>query len=163
MAGTLRRKPAGGVVSAALTPVANIAELLPASSPGEAREVVFADESLVEPLPLAEERSSYVEETVDDGGVCRVRHELLLVLETADDRTAFDAARLLRLAAEGVAAVFTAATGERLLAGWTTHLRAEQPLRPGTLRYLTGDRPAESPSAILTLSCEDTEPAASIL
>ena len=65
-----------------------------------------------------------------------------------------------RLAAtEGLIATVTAASGERLLIGWSARLGTEQPLRLGSGSNDSGVKPLDGTPIVVTLTCEDADPA----
>ena len=144
MTASTPRKPAGGITAAAITPAGN---LLRAALGADGRaEAVFRDGTLLTRLPLAEQRSSYAER-LDTVG-CR---------EAA--RTLFDPAFRRTAATEGLIATVTAASGERLLIGWSARLGTEQPLRLGSVSNESGVKPLDGTPVVVTLTCEDADPA----
>lgn len=128
-----QRKPAGGVTAAELVP---------------------RDGSPQPEVALVEERSSYAEEYVSDGGIVRVHHTLTLVVSR---ETAAGLAPLAEgLAREGATALVTTAAGERLTVGWSERFGTEQPLRLRSFVLGTGERPAEGNAAVLRFESDDT-------
>ena len=123
-------KPVGGVVAAELFPVGGLA------SP---REMVAG-------------------RGVADGQVS-VLHTLALCSDRKLAAEWFDRDFLRRCAAEGVAAVVETATGEKIVAGWCPRFGFEQALRLQSLRFLSGERPNDSPRVKLTLACRDVSSA----
>ena len=75
-----------------------------------------------------------------------------------------DSTPALRRAAEteGLIALVTMASGERLLAGWSARFGTSQPLRPGSFAMESGIKPLDGTPAVLTLASEDTDPAAEL-
>ena len=104
-------------------------------------EAIFRDATQLTALPLAEQRSSYAERLDTDAGPQRMRHTLTLVVGRETFRKAFTPALRRAAETEGLIALVTMASGERLLAGWSA--------RFGT-------------PAVLTLTSEDTDPAAEL-
>ena len=146
MTASTPRKPAGGITAAAITPAGN---LLRAALGADGRaEAVFRDGTLLTRLPLAEQRSSYTELSDTQAGPQRVRHTLKLVVSREAARTT-----------EGLIATVTAASGERLLIGWSARLGREQPLRLGSVSNESGVKPLDGTPVVVTLTCEDTDPA----
>ncbi len=140
-------KPAGGVVAAELFAVRGLA------SPEEMTEGHGVA------VPLMDDGSSYDEELSAPDGQVSVRHTLALCSDRKLAAEWFDS-RFLRLcAAEGVAAVVKMASGERIVAGWCPRFGFEQALRLQSLRFLSGERPADSPRVKLILECRDTRSA----
>lgn len=154
---TTPRKPVGGLSEVRLLPVAAIRSV--GIAEGRCTEIVRA--ASAEPLlcPLADDGSSYKEEAVVRQGLASVRHTLTLAFPRDAARDQIDAARLERWASEGVAALLTAADGERMLAGWSERFGGEQPLRLAGMTSLTGAAPHDRPTAVLVLASEDTSPA----
>ena len=56
----------------------------------------------------------------------------------------------------------TMASGERLLAGWSARFGTSQPLRPDSFAMESGIKPLDGTPAVLTLTSEDTDPAAEL-
>ena len=151
MTASTPRKPAGGITAAAITPAGN---LLRAALGADGRaEAVFRDGTLLTRLPLAEQRSSYTELSDTQAGPHRVRHTLKLVVSREAARTLFDPAF------RRTAATVTAASGERLLIGWSARLGTEQPLRLGSVSNESGVKPLDGTPVVVTLTCEDADPA----
>ena len=157
MTASTPRKPAGGITAAAITPAGN---LLRAALGADGRaEAVFRDGTLLTRLPLAEQRSSYTELSDTQAGPQRVRHTLKLVVSREAARTLFGPAFRHTAATEGLIATVTAASGERLLIGWSARLGREQPLRLGSVSNESGVKPLDGTPVVVTLTCEDTDPA----
>ena len=160
MAASTPRKPAGGVAAVTVTPAGN---LLRAALGADGRaEAVFRDGTLLTRLPLAEQRSSYAERLDTDAGPQRVRHTLTLVVGREAFRKAFTLALRRAAETEGLIALVTMASGERLLAGWSARFGTSQPLRPGSFAMESGIKPLDGTPAVLTLASEDTDPAAEL-
>ena len=140
-------KPVGGVVAAELFPVGGLA------SP---REMVAGRGVAV---PLMDDGSSYEEEFSARDGQVSVLHTLALCSDRKLAAEWFDRDFLRRCAAEGVAAVVETATGEKIVAGWCPRFGFEQALRLQSLRFLSGERPNDSPRVKLTLACRDVSSA----
>ena len=113
-------------------------------------------------LPLAEQRSSYAERLDTDAGPQRIRHTLTLVVGREAFRKAFTPALRRAAETEGLIALVTMASGERLLAGWSARFGTSQPLRPGSFAMESGIKPLDGTPAVLTLASEDTDPAAEL-
>ena len=146
MTASTPRKPAGGITAAAITPAGN---LLRAALGADGRaEAVFRDE----------QRSSYTELSDTQAGPQRVRHTLKLVVSREAARTLFGPAFRRTAATEGLIATVTAASGERLLIGWSARLGRE-PLRLGSVSNESGVKPLDGTPVVVTLTCEDTDPA----
>ena len=157
MTASTPRKPAGGITAAAITPAGN---LLRAALGADGRaEAVFRDGTLLTRLPLAEQRSSYTELSDTQAGPQRVRHTLKLVVSREAARTLFGPAFRHTAATEGLIATVTAASGERLLIGWSARLGRDQPLRLGSVSNESGVKPLDGTPVVVTLTCEDTDPA----
>lgn len=136
-------KPVGGVVAAELFFVRDL-------GPGGTME---AGRGMA--VELMDDGSSYVEELSARDGQVSVAHTLTLCSDRNLAPLWFDR-RFLRLcAAEGVAALVTLATGERITAGLCRRYGSEQALRLRSLRFLSGERPNDSPRVVLTLECRD--------
>ena len=156
MAASTPRKPAGGVAAVTVTPAGN---LLRAAVAADGRaEAIFRDTA----LPLAEQRSSYAERLDTDAGPQRVRHTLTLVVGREAFRKAFTPALRRAAETEGLIALVTMASGERLLAGWSARFGTSQPLRPDSFAMESGIKPLDGTPAVLTLASEDTDPAAEL-
>ena len=156
MADSTPRKPAGGVAAVTVTPAGN---LLRAAVAADGRaEAIFRDATQLTALPLAEQRSSYAERLDTDAGPQRVRHTLTLVV----GRKAFTPALRRAAETEGLIALVTMASGERLLAGWSARFGTSQPLRPDSFAMESGIKPLDGTPAVLTLTSEDTDPAAEL-
>ena len=156
MAASTPRKPAAVTV----TPAGN---LLRAAVAADGRaEAIFRDATQLTALPLAEQRSSYAERLDTDAGPQRVRHTLTLVVGREAFRKAFTPALRRAAETEGLIALVTMASGERLLAGWSARFGTSQPLRPGSFAMESGIKPLDGTPAVLTLASEDTDPAAEL-
>ena len=152
MADSTPRKPAGGVAAVTVTPAGN---LLRAAVAADGRaEAIFRDATQLTALPLAEQRSSYAERLV--------RHTLTLVVNREAFRKAFTPALRRAAETEGLIALVTMASGERLLAGWSARFGTSQPLRPDSFAMESGIKPLDGTPAVLTLTSEDTDPAAEL-
>ena len=159
MAASTPRKPAGGVAAVTVTPAGN---LLRAAVAADGRaEAIFRDATQLTALPLAEQRSSYAERLDTDAGPQRVRHTLTLVVGREAFRKAFTPALRRAAETEGLIALVTMASGERL-AGWSARFGTSQPLRPGSFAMESGIKPLDGTPAVLTLASEDTDPAAEL-
>ena len=157
MAASTPRKPAGGVAAVTVTPAGN---LLRAAVAADGRaEAIFRDATQLTALPLAEQRSSYTELSDTQAGPHRVRHTLKLVVSREAARTLFDPAFRRSAATVGLIATVTAASGERLLIGWSARLGTEQPLRLGSVSNESGVKPLDGTPVVVTLTCEDADPA----
>jgi len=88
-----------------------------------------------------------------------VLHTLALCSDRKLAAEWFDRDFLRRCAAEGVAAVVETATGEKIVAGWGPRFGFEQALRLQSLRFLSGERPNDSPRVKLVLACRDVSSA----
>ena len=125
-------------------------------------EAIFRDATQLTALPLAEQRSSYAERLDTDAGPQRVRHTLTLVVGRETFRKAFTPALRRAAETEGLIALVTMASGERLLAGWSARFGTSQPLRPDSFAMESGIKPLDGTPAVLTLTSEDTDPAAEL-
>lgn len=160
MAASTPRKPAGGVASVTLTPAGN---LLRAAVAADGRiEAVFRDPGRLLTLPLAEQRSSYAEVSDSDAGPQRVRHTLTLVIGREAARMHLTPAFRRTAQTEGLIALVRMASGEGLLAGWSPRFGTAQPLRTAALRMESGTKPLDGTPVVLTLTSEDTDPAAEL-
>ena len=160
MADSTPRKPAGGVAAVTVTPAGN---LLRAAVAADGRaEAIFRDATQLTALPLAEQRSSYAERLDTDAGPQRMRHTLTLVVGRETFRKAFTPALRRAAETEGLIALVTMASGERLLAGWSARFGTSQPLRPDSFAMESGIKPLDGTPAVLTLTSEDTDPAAEL-
>lgn len=157
MAASTPRKPAGGITAAAITPAGNLLRAAPGAD-GRV-EAVFRDGALLTPLPLAEQRSSYSELSDTQAGPQRVRHTLTLVIGREAARALLTPSFRRTAAADGLIATVTAASGERLLIGWSARLGKEQPLRLGPVSNESGTKPLDGTPVVVTLTCEDADPA----
>lgn len=160
MAEPVFRKPAGGIEAVALTPAGNLLRAA-AAADGEL-EVALRDEGLLIEMPLLEERSTYTERTDTQAGPPRVRHTLTLALSREEAQRLFDPAFRRTATTEGFIAIVTAASGERLLAGWSARMGSEQPLRLDALQNESGAKPIDGTAVLLTLTSEDADPAVEI-
>ena len=159
MADSTPRKPAGGVAAVTVTPAGNLLRAVAADGRAEA---IFRDATQLTALPLAEQRSSYAERLDTDAGPQRVRHTLTLVVGRETFRKAFTPALRRAAETEGLIALVTMASGERLLAGWSARFGTSQPLRPDSFAMESGIKPLDGTPAVLTLTSEDTDPAAEL-
>lgn len=160
MAEPVFRKPAGGIEAVALTPAGNL--LRAVTAPDGRLEVTLRDESLLVEMPLLEERSTYTERIDTQAGPLRVRHTLTLAVSREEAQRIFNPAFRRTATTEGFAAMVTAASGERLLAGWSEHFGTEQSLRLDALQNESGAKPLDGTAVFLTLSSEDADPAVEI-
>ena len=153
MADSTPRKPAGGVAAVTVTPAGN---LLRAAVAADGRaEAIFRDATQLTALPLAERLDT-------DAGPQRMRHTLTLVVGRETFRKAFTPALRRAAETEGLIALVTMASGERLLAGWSARFGTSQPLRPDSFAMESGIKPLDGTPAVLTLTSEDTDPAAEL-
>lgn len=106
-------------------------------------------------VPLAEDRSSYTEESVGDEGLPATRHTLAIVCHRYPGREMFAGPLLEELATDGAVACVDLSNGERLLVGWSERLGFEQPLRLKKFRFLTGPKPVDTPLLELHLESID--------
>ncbi len=106
-------------------------------------------------VPLAEDRSSYTEESVGEEGLPATRHTLTVVCHRYAGREMFAGPLLEELATDGAVACVELSNGERLVVGWTERLGFEQPLRLVKFRFLTGAKPVDVPLLELRLECVD--------
>lgn len=157
---TLPRKPAGGVTAVTTTPAGNL--LRAAAAADGTVEVAFRDITRLTGLPLAEQRSSYAEVSDTDAGPLRIRHKLTLVVDRRAARTLLAPAFRRAAETEGLIALVTMASGERLLAGWSARFGTQHPLRPDFFGMESGTKPLDGTPAVLTLTSEDTDPAAEL-
>lgn len=160
MSASQPRKPAGGITAAAITPAGNL--LREATAADGRAEAAFRDATLLTELPLAEQRSSYTEQSDTQAGPQRVRHTLRLVVSREAARALLTPAFLRRAVTEGLIATVTAASGERLLVGWSARLGTEQPLRLSSVSNQSGVKPLDGTPVELTFTSEDADPAAEL-
>ncbi len=106
-------------------------------------------------VPLAEDRSSYTEESVGDEALPATRHTLIVVCPRYPGREMFAGPLLEELATDGAVACVDLSNGERLLVGWSERLGFEQPLRLTKFRILTGAKPVDVPLLELHLESVD--------
>ncbi len=106
-------------------------------------------------VPLAEDRSSYTEESVGEEALPATRHTLTIVCPRHAGREMFAGPILEQLSADGAVACVELCNGERLIVGWTERLGLEQPLRLKRFRFLTGPKPVDAPLLELHLECVD--------
>ncbi len=106
-------------------------------------------------VPLAEDRSSYTEESVGEEALPATRHTLVVVCPRYTGREMFAGPLIEQLATDGAVACVELHNGERLVVGWTERLGFEQPLRLKKFRFLTGAKPVDVPLLELRLECVD--------
>lgn len=106
-------------------------------------------------VPIAEDRSSYTEESVGEEGLPATRHSLTLVCHRYAGREKFAGPILEELSTDGAVACVELYTGERLLVGWSERLGFEQPLHLKKFRFLTGPKPVDVPLLELHLESVD--------
>ncbi len=106
-------------------------------------------------VPLAEDRSSYTEESVGEEALPATRHTLVIVCPRYAGREIFAGPILEELSTDGAVACVELNNGERLVVGWSERLGFEQPLRLKKFRFLTGQKPADAPLLELHLECVD--------
>ncbi len=106
-------------------------------------------------VPLAEDRSSYTEESVGEEALPATRHTIIIVCPRFAGREMFAGPLIEQLSTDGAVACVELHNGERLVVGWTERLGFEQPLRLKKFRILTGPKPAEAPLLELHLECVD--------
>lgn len=150
-------KPAGGLCAVTLTPATNLRGVS-AAADGSV-EVNFGDDALLVHLPLAEQRSSYTETLDTQAATARVRHTLTPVVDREAAREYFTPAFVRVATTEGVVAVVSAASGERLLVGWSARFGAEQPLRLAAIENASGTEPLDGTPVTLAFESEDTQAA----
>lgn len=105
---------------------------------------------------LAEDRSSYTEESVGEEGLPATRHTLEAVYYRHTGREQLAGPILEELATDGAVACVELRNGERIIVGWSERLGFEQPLRLVKYRFLTGAKPADVPLLELRMECVDT-------
>ena len=140
-------KPVGGVVAAELFPVGGLA------SPQE----MVAGRGVA--VSLVDDGSSYEEELTARDGQVSVLHTLALCSARKLAAEWFEREVVRGCAAEGVASVVETPTCEKLVAGWCPRFGFEQALRLQSLRFLSGERPNDSPRVKLVLACRDVSSA----
>ncbi len=148
MSDVKRYKPVGGVVAAELYAVRGLA------SPAQ---MVAGGGVAVE---LCDAGSSYTETFSVDEGRVRVEHRLVLRADISRAGAWFDEEFVARCGDEGVAARFTLASGETLVAGWSPRFGFEQALRLRSLALRSGTDALDAPHAELELAADDTSRAA---
>ena len=140
-----RLKPVGGIVSVAVVPAGTAA-------------VGSAEAAAAAAVPLVDDLSSYDESAEVRDGTLRIVHRLTLAVPADYARRQFDSHTLRHWAEAGTAAVVAAASGERLIAGWSELLGSEQPLRLTAVEWSSGKTPHAVPVAILTFRSADCAP-----
>jgi len=106
-------------------------------------------------VPLAEDRSSYTEESVGDEGLPATRHTLVLVCCRYTGREMFAGPILEELSTDGAVACVELHNGERLVVGWSERLGLEQPLLLRKFRFPIGAKPVDEPLLELHLESVD--------
>lgn len=149
---TTNYKPIGGVESCALYPTDAVQTAIFSS---EGCEVQL--QGLPIEVALLEENSRYEEESKGECGVMKVSHLLHLVADREDAALWLDTDFLERLSVEGAVAVIKLEDGRRLLAGYSSHLSNEQPLRLECLISTSGTTLHDKPTVTLRLVSYDTE------
>ena len=145
-------KPVGGVESCALYPDDSVVTAI-FSSEGC---TIKLEGSPVE-VPLLDDASSYDESTLSKQGATSVLHSLRLVADRGCAEEWLEEEFLERAAFEGFVAIITLNDGRRLLAGYSSRLNAEQPLRLGKIVSTSGNALRETPSVTLELVSYDAE------
>jgi hypothetical protein len=129
-------RPRGGVAKVELTPASEYAGAVSASRPADFAAWAFA-----------EDRAAYSETL--EGAL--VRHTLAMEFAaTSESRAAIDALVAVA-AASGVVARVTLASGETLVAGYSSRFGAGYPLRVTALTASSGRAPGDLPTISLTL------------
>ena len=77
-----------------------------------------------------------------------MRHTLTLVVGREAFRKAFTPALRRAAETEGLIALVTMASGERLLAGWSARFGTSQPLRPDSFAMESGIKPLDGTPAV---------------
>jgi len=146
-------KPAGGVAGVSLYRKGDIEAVRVAD--GRCTGIDLSTGAAPIAVPLAEDRSSYTEESVGEEGLPATRHTLTAVCCRYTGREKFAGPILEELATDGAVACVELHNGERLLVGWSVRLGFEQPLRLVKFRFLTGAKPVDAPLLEMRLECVD--------
>ncbi len=146
-------KPIGGVVGVSLYRKSDVMAVRVADGLCTGIDLCAGAAPLA--VPIAEDRSSYTEESVGDEGLPATRHTLTIVCHRYPGRVMFAGPLLEQLATDGALACVELSNGERLLVGWTERLGFEQPLRLKRFRILTGPKPVDVPLLELHLESID--------
>ncbi len=146
-------KPAGGVAGVSLYRKSDVEAVRVADGLCTGIDLCTGAAPLT--VPLAEDRSSYTEESVGEEGLPATRHTLTVVCPRYPGREMFAGPLIEELAADGAVACIELNNGERLVVGWTERLGLEQPLRLKKFRILTGAKPVDVPLLELHLECVD--------
>lgn len=144
MTENLTYKPIGGVAEAELWAVSSLSSVAQLQQ-GTGLKVELSDDgSLYEEIAEAEARP------------VSVQHTLTLCSDPNRARAWMDERWLTHAAIEGVVALVTLSTGERLTVGWSPRFGFEQALRLRSLHFSSGSEPNSSPTVKLTLQSLDT-------
>ncbi|MEG1885603.1 MAG: hypothetical protein RR182_04895 [Alistipes sp.] len=149
-----QRKPVGGITAVGITPSANVVRVIPSDGTSE-RGIVLRDNTLLREVPLLEDRSCYTRLGNSTEGLTRVHHILTLVLCPEVAQELIDTCPLM--STDGVVALVTAATGEKIIVGRSEKFGGTQPLRLHTSRFDSGCKRTDPPTTSLSLECDDTE------
>ncbi len=160
-------RPRGGVTKVELIPASEYAGVAATAAAVYATQnevgTALAASAAGALWPFREDRAHYREQTEDGTTLSPlVRHTLEMdVPATAATR------RLLgELAAtsarEGLVAVVTMASGERIAAGWSTRFGTLYPLRLTAAKALSGHSPADYPTISVILESVDGDPSAAV-
>ena len=153
-------KPAGGIEAVWLIPASDIVSAT--YGDGCCTGLTLRAGASADQWPILEQSSSFREENLNPDGPPRFRHTLTLVVGREAFRKAFTPALRRAAETEGLIALVTMASGERLLAGWSARFGTSQPLRPDSFAMESGIKPLDGTPAVLTLASEDTDPAAEL-
>lgn len=140
-------KPVGGVAVAELFLVRDLAS---------AEDIVAGGGMAV---ALVDDGSHYHESFTAEQGAVGVTHRLTLCSDRNLAQAWFDVELMQIVATEGVAALITLTTGEKLRLGWSAKFGFEQALRLDKLEFHSGSEPNDSPRVVLTLESRDTSSA----
>ncbi len=145
-------KPVGGVESCTLYPADSV--VMAIFSREGCR--IKLEGSPIE-VPLLDDASCYDESTVSKQGATSVLHLLHLVANRGCAEEWLEESFLEQATFEGFVALITLNDGRRLLAGYSAHLEAEQPLRLEKITSTSGNALRETPSVTLELVAYDAD------
>lgn len=148
-------KTVGGVSKIELVGVGSIEKVVLSPQKELCREVRLKEGAGFVRYSFREDQATYTQKSVSHQPVVLVEHTLWMFLERVDSDSIRAVRELAEASQEGLLALVTLATGERLLVGYSRHLGCEQPLRVVKMESESGESPKERSGVRVVLSSVD--------
>ena len=156
-------RPRGGVAKVELIPTTAVASVDFATH-NYAALASIAQAVGASAWAFREDCAWYSEESVGDEKLSSlVRHTLVMEFPATHDSCRAVNGLADTSAVEGVAAVITMASGEVIIAGYSSRFGVEYPLRVVKREITSGRTPADFPTVTITLESVDADPAFALI